>query len=250
MSLKIEKALEMEQEQEKKEISASIEPDTQTAGTSSDTRSVLIMIAVLLGLFALALGGFKLYNHFNTAAVVVVDDLHQQNLEGKLDSDQGYVYNGYSFVKADGLWWTEVESKDRVIKIPLHYGPKDVEKISVKGKLSPNFNKGDKVYISIDPTVSYDKYYTLGLMELNTNILQGAQRQIEAVCSQENPICENRTIVNCDNQDIITQPVIQLVRSEQTGVQLSGSCIKISGKDEDLVKAVDKVLYGWYKVFG
>ena len=224
------------------------ENDTESS-SQSDGKNVLILIGVLLALFVLVIGGFKLYNHFNTAAVVVIDDLHQQNLDGKLDSDQGYVYNGFSFVKADGLWWTEVEVQDRIIKIPLHFGPKEVEKIPVTGKISPEFNKGDKVYVSIDPTINYDKYYTLGLMELNTNILQGARRKVEAACSKENPICENRTVVNCEN-NALQQPIVELARSDTTSIQLVGSCIKISGKDEELVKAVDKVLYTWYKVFG
>ncbi len=249
MSVKIEKISQKEPEQNPQNvISTSIEPE-QTSGTSSDTKSVLIMIAVLLGLFALVLGGFKLYNHFTTAAVVVIDDLHKQNLEGKLASDQGYIYNGFSFVKADGLWWTQVELKNRIIKIPLHYGPKDVENISVTGKISPEFNKGDKIYISIDPAVNYDKYYTLGLMELNNNIIQGAQRKIESACSKADPICENRTIISCEN-NVLNQPVIQIVKSDKPSIQLHGLCIKIGGKDEDLVRSVDRVLYGLYKIFG
>lgn len=246
---KASKAVEKELEQrQQKEISLLAENDLHASAQQNDSKSVLILIGVLVLIFAAAIGGFKAYNHFTAAGVVLIDDLHQQNLDGKLDSEEGYVYNGYSFVKADGLWWTGVEVKDRIIKIPLHYGPREVEHIAVTGKLTPEFNQGDKVYVSIDPEVNYDKYYTLGLMELNTNILQGINRNIEAACSKENIVCENRTIINCENTD--GQPVVQLSVDETPSVTLKGTCIDIRGNGEDLVKSVDLALYVWYKVLG
>jgi len=249
MVVKVGKTVEKELEQQQdKEISLLAEKDLQPSAQQNDTKSVLILVGVLVAVFVVAIAGFKAYNHFTAAGVVLLDDLHKQNLEGKLDSDGGYVYKGYSFVKADGLWWTEVEVEDRVIKIPLHFGPRDVEHIPVTGKLSPEFNrKGSKIYLAIDPTVNYDKYYTLALMELNNNILQGINRNIEAACSQENSVCENRTVINCENTQNF--PVVQLSVDSTPSVQLSGTCIKISGSGEDLVKSVDRALYSWYKVF-
>src|SRR3989338_8312618 len=189
MVVKASKSVEKELEQQHdQEISLLAENDLHASAQQNDGKSVLILIGVLVAIFVVVITGFKAYNHFTAAGVVLIDDLHQQNLDGKLDSDEGYVYNGYSFVKADGLWWTGVEVKDRIIKIPLHYGPRDVEMIHVTGKLTPEFNQGDKIYVSIDPEVNYDKYYTLGLMELNTNILQGVNRKIEAACSTENVV--------------------------------------------------------------
>ena len=241
----VQKELEQQQEQE---ISLLAENDLQASAQQNDGKSVLVLIGVLIAVFVVAIAGFKAYNHFTAAGVVLIDDLHQQNLDGKLDSDEGYVYNGYSFVKADGLWWTGVEVKDRIIKIPLHYGPREVEMIPVTGKLAPEFNQGEKIYVAIDPEVNYDKYYTLGLMELNNNILQGINRNIEAACSQENPVCENRTVINCENTD--GQPVVQLSVDEKPSVTLKGTCIDIRGSGEELVKSVDLALYVWYKIFG
>lgn len=249
MVVKAEKAVQKElEDQQNQEISLLAEKDLQASAQQNDSRSVLILIGVLVAVFVVAIAGFKAYNHFTAAGVVIIDDLHKQNLGGELDSDEGYVYNGYSFVKADGLWWTEVEVKDRIIKVPLHYGPKEVEHIQVTGKLVPEFNQGEKVYVAIDPEVNYDKYYTLGLMELNTNILQGVNRNIEAACSEENQVCENRTVINCENTN--GQPVVQLSVAETPSVTLQGTCMHIKGNGEDLVKSVDLALYVWYKVFG
>lgn len=249
MVAKVGKAIEKELRQEQqKEISLLTEKDLHDSAQQNDGKSVLILIGVLVVIFAVVIGSFKAYNHFTAANVVVIDDLHQQNLDGKLDSDEGYVYNGYSFVKADGLWWTEVELKDRIIKIPLHYGPLELENIPVTGKLTPEFNNGEKIYVSIDPTVNYDKYYTLALMELNNNILQGINRNLEAACSEENPVCENRTIINCESA--AGQPAVQLSVADISSVALKGTCIDIRGNGEDLVKSVDRALYAWYKVIG
>lgn len=247
MVVKPAKTVERElQQQQEKEISVLAEKDLHSSLKENEGRSVLVLIGVLVGIFVLALGGFKAYNQFTAADVVVIDDLHKENLEGNLDSDQGYVYNGYSFVKADGLWWTEIDVGSRLIKFPLHYGPKEVEPISFNGKVSQDFNKGSTIYMAIDPEVNYNKYYTLALMELNNNILQGVQRNIEAACSKENPVCENRTIINCELAQ--GKPVIELAVAEATRIDLTGSCIKISGDGEDLVKAVDRVLYDWYGI--
>ena len=247
MVRKAAKVVEQElEEQQQKEISLLAENDLHTSIQQNDSKSVLMLIGILVAVFVLAIAGFKMYNHFTAASVVVIDDLHQQNLDGELSDDQGYLFNGYSFVKADGLWWTEVEVKDRIIKIPLHYSPREVEHIPVTGKLSPDFNMGDKIYMAIDPEVNYDKYYTLGLMELNTNILQGINRNIEAACSKENSVCENRTVINCENTN--GQPVVQLSVEEEPSVTLEGTCIDIRGSGEDLVKSVDLALYLWYKI--
>ncbi|MEK6940225.1 MAG: hypothetical protein AABX31_05860 [Nanoarchaeota archaeon] len=249
MVVKAEKAVQKElDQQQEREISLLAENDLQASAQQNDGKSVLILIGVLVAVFVVAIAGFKAYNNFTAAGVVLIEDLHEKNLEGKLDSDEGYVYNGYSFVKADGLWWTGIEVKDRIIKIPLHYGPREVETIPVTGKLAPEFNQGEKIYVAIDPTVNYDKYYTLALMELNNNILQGINRNIEAACSQENPVCENRTVINCENTN--GQPVVQLSVDEKPSVTLKGTCIDIKGSNEELVKSVDLALYVWYKVFG
>lgn len=245
--VKIAKAVEREFDQEEQAaVHKLAEEDLHAVTVAGDSKNILIMIGVIVGIFVLTLGSFKLYNQFTGAGVIVIDDLHQKNLEGELDAEEGYIYNGYSIVKADGLWWTEIDISSRLIKIPLHFGPKEVEEILITGKLSSQFDKGATVYIAIDPEVNYNKYYTLALMEMNNNILQGVNRNLEAACTKENIICENRTIINCNTAG--GKPVIELAVSESSEIEFSGSCIKISGDGEALVKAVDRMLYTWYGI--
>ena len=91
-----------------------------------------------------------------------------------------------------------------------------------------------------------DKYYTLALSELSFNIVKGLNRSISGTCTKENNICDNRTIVSCNNSQGL--PVIELALANETGIELLGNCLKISGQEYDLVKAVDRLLYQWYGV--
>lgn len=212
---------------------------------NSDSKGLLFIVLGIVGIFVLIMGGFSTYRYFTTAAVVSVDELHQDNLAGDLDEDEGYVYNGYSFVKADGLWWTEMNKFGTLLKVPLHFGPKELEEIPVAGTLDPLFNEGDEVFIAIDPEVQ-NKYYTLAISELSFNTVKGADRMPVGSCTKNNWACDNRTIISCNNTQ--GKPVIELALANETKVELQGTCIKVSGKDYGVVQAVDRILYQWYGV--
>lgn len=245
--LKIGKGLEENAEKEqKKEIESIVKEDLNSDfNLKSDSRGIIIMVIILAGIFVFFIGGFKAYDYFTSAGVITIDDLHKENLAGELDGEEGYLYNGFSFVKVDGLWWTEVKLGARTVKIPLHFSPKEVEEIKTEGQLKPEFYDGD-VYIAVNPNINQNKYYTLALMELNNNIVQGTDRGIITACTEENPICENRTIVNCE--DAKGLPVIELAVEEEVGIELMGTCVKIKGDNYDLVKAANRLLYQWYGV--
>ncbi len=218
----------------------------------TDTKTILIAVGIIIGIFAFSIVGFKLYEKYAGGAEVInVDDLHKENLNGNLNEKEGYMYNGYSFVYVDGLWWTEVNRFGTLLKIPLHFGAKEVESIPVTGTLDAAFNKGEFVYIAINPETT-NKYYTLGLSELNFNIIKGIDRSIEAACTENNSICDNRTIISCEKT--LGKPVVELVLTNHTDsansgkIEFKGSCIRISGQDYELVKAVDKVLLRWYGI--
>lgn len=246
--MKIGQALEEEQIKKEEEIVTDFANKDLNSEfrLKEDSRSLILTIIILAGVFGLLLGGFKLYGNLTTAGIVTLEDLHQNNLNGELDKEIGYVYNGYSFVKIDGLWWTETKVGERLVKIPLHFGPKELEEISTKGSLTEDFYYGEEIYVAINPTINYDKYYTLALMELNNNVLQGINRQVVSACTEHDPICEEREILNCKNTK--GKPVIELVIDENPGIKLSGTCIKITGKDFDLVKSVNRLLYQWYGI--
>ena len=220
-------------------------PSKAAKRTRINSKYILIIIAVLAVIFAISLSNFSSLNKVARNQVLILDQLHQLNKEGKLDEERGYMYNGYSFVFNDGLWWMEKEVFGTLVKVPLHFGPKQVEDVPITGQLDPAFNEGDKVYLAIDPEVR-NKYYSLAVSELSFNIAKGIGREPVGSCTADNWACENRTIVNCQNTS--GKPVIELVLQNRTGIEMSGSCIKITGQEFGIVKAANRVLYRWYGV--
>ena len=118
--IKIVKAIEEDLEMEEiNEISEMINEEEQTIKeepSSQDGKAIVISILVIIGIFVLAFGGFQSYNSITAATVINVDDLHQENVNGNLDTEEGYLYNGFSFVLVDGLWWTEVSRDNKLTK--------------------------------------------------------------------------------------------------------------------------------------
>lgn len=215
----------------------------------ADKKTIILATVVVVALFALFFTGFYFYDYYSpTGKAVSVDELHQQNLNQELSEDEGYLYHGYSFVQADGLWWTELNKFGTQLKIPLHFGPRELEAVEVSGNLDQQkFNSVEGVYIAIDPSV-VNKYYTLAISELSFNLVKGMDRTPIGSCTTAGPGCDNRTIVSCSNTH--GRPVIELALTEQneSKIELSDQCIKISGNGYGIVKAVDRLLYQWYGV--
>ena len=171
--------------------------------------------------------------------------MHENNLEGELKEGEGYLYNGFSFVYADGLWWTEIQRPERLLKIPLHFAPKDLEDIPISGSISPAFNEGQEVYVSIDPKV-ISGHYVVAMKELSSNIGQGINRNSVGACIEEALGCEDREILNCENTKGL--PVIELELTAEPSIELSGTCIKIKGSEYGIIKAANRLIYQWYKI--
>ena len=223
-------------------------PDTPEEASSGEGKKILILTLAIVAVFALAFGGFRYYDALTGANVVNIDDLHAENLAGDLEADQGYTYNGFSFVFADGLWWSEIRQPDRILKIPLRYGPREVENVTVEGKLALEFNRDENVTMAIDPFYA-NKYYSLALSELNNNIASGIRRRPVAACTENNEaVCEGREIISCEHNQ--GRPVIEIQNKvgEAGKVTLKGTCILITGDNLELVRAADRLIWQWYRV--
>lgn len=264
----IGKALEEEQEEAKEnEVSEVIEvesvkesgdvPVTEPVIEKDETKSfgdnkaIIIGVVAIIAIFAAVIFGFNYYDKITAAEVIDIDQLHQDNVAGSLDENEAYFYNGYSFILVDGLWWTEIEvekGSEVLLKVPLHFGPRDFVNVTLSGELSENFNQGDNLYITIDPDVR-NQYYSLGLSELSLNVVKGVGRKPVAACTKEDSACEGREIISCDNNpgDL---PVVEIVVDEEveSHIEYIGSCIKITGYEYGIVRAVDLLLLMWYGV--
>lgn len=216
---------------------------------TTDSKYLIIAIASILGILALIFIGFTLYNKYADHSVVTIDDLHQKNLVQELGDNKGYVYNGFSFVKADGLWWTQVKlNSGKSVKIPLRYGPKEVENITITGKFDPKaFNLAKEMYVSLADPTAVNKYYNLAMTELRVNLLKGLERPTIGACTENSSECKDWDIINCNTAK--NKPVIVLdLTNESQGITLAGSCVTIAGEDDQILRGVDRILYQWYGV--
>jgi len=215
---------------------------------SENPINYLVIIGTIVGVFAVLLVSFALYNHYATPEVKDIGELHMDNLNGEKLEEDSYVYNGYSFLNIDGLWFTEIEVGDNIYSIPLRYGPRDLENVTVDGSLTTDFYQNE-IYIAFDPTVE-SKYLTLAASELATNLNQVYQLNTKSACTLDDnsTLCAEREIISCDNNPD-NLPMIELSYENTTALEMSGTCIKVSGYEFGLVQSVDRLLLSWYGVY-
>ncbi|MBW2995817.1 hypothetical protein KY332_00795 [Candidatus Woesearchaeota archaeon] len=207
-----------------------------------NAKRILVFIALIVGAFALSF----LARFFYSPSALTIDELHRRNLEGE-ESDVNYVYNGYSFIYFDNLWYTQVaRDGDTILDIPLHFAPRELEDISIIGEINWQLEEPE-VYLTFDPDEKSYTYVTLSIAELSLNLAKGMEIKPIAACSKNlTSACENRPIVTCENKD---KAVIYMKQGEGEGeVNLKENCVEIIGKDWELVKATDRFLLQWYNV--
>ena len=247
----ITKGLKSEEEREealKQELEKAEEIIEKGAAISekSDTRNLTLMIIGVLVLFGVLFGGFFWYNN-TIGAPKTIDELHIMNMNGELDETEGMMYNGHSFVKYDNMWWTVVGVEQKEVTHPFHNSPKDVANISITGEFnSDTFNKNQDVYISTDPTI-VDKYYSLGAIALSVSVGKGINKHPVGAWSKSyeyNP--GNVSIVTCDNAN--GRAVVEFVQDNRTAVELDGTCMRVIGKSRESLRAMERLLYRWYRI--
>jgi len=234
----LDDALRHSKKEEKQEIP---EAHVSKADMEKSSKAFVIVVIGIILVFAIIVG----VKYFNKSRPLTIDELHQKNLAGKLKQDEGYVFKGYSFVFANGLWYTQLQFNNNLIDLPLHFDPKSVENVSVKGAInSSKFNEPD-LYITFDP-VEADAYIALSAAEMSLSLYKAIGRNPIGACTvNETDACGKRPIVTCDDED---KAVIYLEKGEGPEIEFDNNCIKVKGYGEDLVKATDRFLYYWYGV--
>ena len=219
------------------------EPEIQ----KSIPKKFIYLVAAIILIFLALLAFNPLKNHFfpPTAQVITIDELFYKNLQGELPEEEGYIYNGFSFVLLDGLWYTEVQHENKIFQIPLHFGPRDLDDINITGQLDESFDQYNAIYITFDPLVTSD-YISVAIGEFTQNLAVAINRQPIGACDKnETEACKTRPIINCTNTD---RPVVYFLQEPGPKIELKGNCIILQGHEYDVVKAADRLLLQWYGV--
>ncbi len=173
-------------------------------------------------------------------------DMHLANLDGELDDMDAYVYNGFSFIKFDNQWATEFARQDgsETYEVQFRYGPKETEVVDVIGDYLYILNFQES-YITFDPRVDDIQYTALAAADIATALYRAFKITSHAACTvNESLACADRPILECKQGT----PVIYLKVANETKVKMDGTCLIIQGKEFELVKAVDRFLFGVYGI--
>ena len=183
---------------------------------------------------------------FSKPKVITIDELHNLNLQGKLDEKQGYPYNGYSFVKFDNLWYFQAQSKKSLWDIAIRFGPKEIEHIPIEGFLNDTFLNASEIYMTFDPLGIDLQFIGLAIGEMDQSLIKAFGKMPIAACDKnETDICQTRPIITCENTD---KAVIYFKRNATMRVKGNGNCLVIQGQGLDIVKAVDRALMEMYGI--
>ncbi len=181
-----------------------------------------------------------------------VDELHQDNLEGKEDPETNYVYNGFSFAKADDVWYSKVTVPDsgKVYEIAMRYGPKELEDVELIGDIGRyNYAYAQSptkyhMYLTFDPNKDFS-HISLSLVTIMNQLGKIFNLGFVTACATEHESCNDVPLINCENTD---KPVIFLTEEPGTKVELKDNCITLQGEDFEVVRATERFLYQWYGI--
>ncbi|PIN85996.1 hypothetical protein COV19_07305 [Candidatus Woesearchaeota archaeon CG10_big_fil_rev_8_21_14_0_10_44_13] len=202
----------------------------------------ILLTLFVLGIFAVIFFGIKV---LDKPKIVTIDELHTQNIKGELDPDQGYMYKGFSFVYANGMWFTKAvnSNENRMYSLQLHYGPRQAENITVDGDIN-QFAAFNGTYITFDPVGADLSHVGMAAGELSIASSTFFNKLVVAACTKnETEVCSKREIVNCENNN--QNPIIYMEEATLTKIVQDGNCIRIQGNGFELARAVDKLIYTW-----
>jgi len=154
--------------------------------------------------------------------------------------------NNFVFVKKAGLWNTQWQNKGNLYNIHFHFNPSQVENISIYdyGFNLSKFNTQTPVYITFDPSKQDLNYIALAASELSLNLARALKVPVAAACTENKTGCHKRPIKTCNSSD----SVIYLKEENETAIILKNTCIIIQGKGLELTRAVDKLLFNWFRI--
>lgn len=238
-----------ESRKKKEEIEVKGRPENAVPAQASDAAhdhskkdSALVVALVVLAILLVAV--FFLPKLF-IGPPATLEDLHSLNFEGKLSSDEGYVYNGqYSFVKKDGLWYLllNVPAIGRSYNIPFHYGPREVADILPAGIINKStLDQYRNFFITFDPLDQDLQYIAASVGESNAVFINVFSKNIIPACTRnETSACVGRPIVNCNST---ASPVFYFASEEETNLIYLSNCAIISGKGTEIFRATDRMIF-------
>jgi len=211
----------------------------------SSTIAMLVFLGVIIAVIVIIF-----WSRFTPEPIpMTIDERLKYINDNDIDNEFEYVYNGFSFLFTDGLWFSKIQLKDKAYTLPLHYGPRELEDVPAVGDFDLwttwVAQKVGFTYITFDPGENLS-HVALANSELSVNLFNALEIEAKIACTtNEDEACQDIPTITCNST---TAPVIYLVQREETGVKQADNCIIVQGTGFELVKALEKFLYVWYGV--
>ena len=153
-------------------------------------------------------------------------------------------YKGFIFNYTSPFWVTEWRNGNNLYTIPLRFNPYQTENVTMTGEM---WTPTKEVYITFDPEEEQLQYTALGAGELSQNLITALRVEPRPACTKNiTEACAIRDIITCEDKDETLK--IYLSQEEPTQITYTDNCIKVQGKEMELLRAIDKLLYTWYKI--
>lgn len=158
-------------------------------------------------------------------------------------------FHGFLFENKSGIWMTQMQVKDNLYDLMFKYNPYDVEDIYID-YLPNNFSKLTEIhnfiYITFDPEDENMAYIALAATDLTRALTRVYRINPIAACTKNvTEACAKVPIHTCDTTK---RPVILLDDDPVQSITYSKNCLTITGEKDELLKAVQRVLFEWYKI--
>ncbi|MBI4738450.1 hypothetical protein HY772_02625 [Candidatus Woesearchaeota archaeon] len=227
------------------EVADPVDPKNEQERDTKTTRNFVIAIGLLLLLLAAVFASRFFFGEQNvTGHVVTIDDLHQQNVVEKLNPKEGYMYNGFSFVKFNDVWNTQLAKGNTIYDLTFNNDPKSTENVSITGKLDPDYFKDKNVFITFDPLGKDLKHVAVANYGFSRSLAVAFDYNLSAGCTREDN-CAGYPIYTCDDED---KSVVYFKEANETAIVYDDNCVIVQGKGSELVRAKDRLLMRWYGI--
>jgi hypothetical protein len=229
----------------KNSMKESSKKENDSENRNSDLFAITIFILVIGAIFLLIFALPKLTNLNKTA-------------------NNKYYFNGFLFEKTGPVWYTQIQKGEELFDIPMHFGPKELTFINISNETSskmkwffnelipryPESKTGFYLsYLTFDP---YDNLSSVSLSatEISMKLLQTSRIKMIAACTDNSTGtgCEGRIKVTCDATDFPTVFIDQNEELNVPNVRIEEKCMIIEGKNSDLIKITDRVLYQFFGI--
>lgn len=211
-----------------------------------DTKNLLWIIAGIILVFIVFFLIRFIIPEAGDDGVKTIDELHQLNLRGELEDNNSYVYEGFSFVKVDDLWYTQLQKGNTIFDVTFNYGPEELEDLPVEGSLTKEFIESKKFYITFDPEGEYLRHIAVANYGLSNSLVRAFGFDLEAGClTNTTEDCATAEIITCDDVD---KNIFYFKEDAEAKVIFDNNCVVLQGEGSDLVRAKDRLLLRWYNI--